>query len=745
LNRVERLREYAAAASAAVFGFAAGVALLPAWLRPARPGQLPSFMTSAGLDARAGYHFFIALVVLTLLAPFAARPLIRRLAAGERWALNAAAFAMASALWIAIAQETLAWVIAPPLAVVLLCERLRFRRMAFTRRDAVLVPMAFCVFMAVTDIAPAAAFGRRVVVSAALVVLVRLLLPLVRRRGLDAATCCAFAPLALVLQSHYVGYRQRHLGWPALLFTLLVPFALRLLLNQRRRLQRSIALIVYPITILAYASATSTFAAEGKPHADLFEDAYKLTIAGEMLRGERPYRDISPAHGLIQDGGLDYLVLRTGKETAGRANAAHGVIGSIVSLGTYAAAACATGSPHIGLLAYFLAAVMNIAGGGVRAAPALFTLALLAGALRRRRPRLFAYAAAVLVVAGLTALDFAVYAAAAFAVALWRMPPGAVRRAALRASLVGLAAAGGVTLAAFLIGGILVPFLRTTFIELPPLASLYALTPFAPTDALRAHRFPPEVLAAFFDPASFLFIVYVVVLAGVAVLLQTPRDRRRDALLVLGVWMVAAGLSYAERQHLYFQYTAAPLAAATAALLWIRRHRAAAALLIVALLVLARPTEYLVGIDIRRHAHGPFDPDLVAVDEIPRARGALYRSKDAAVIRAAAKYTSAALRPGETFFDFTNRGALYFLLDRDCPIRQVEVTLYEPPELQREVVARLAANTRIAAALIPKPDDPTAVDGVPSRERAPLVWQYLQQHFRPDFEEGDVVFWRRVW
>ena len=259
MNRVERLREYAAAASAAVFGFAVGVALLPAWLRPARPGQLPSFMTAAGLDARAGYHFFFGIVVLTLLAPFAARPLIRWVAAGEVWALNAAAFALASSLWIALAQETLAWTIVPPLAAVLLCERLRFRRMRFSRRDAVLVPMALSVFMAVTDIAPAAAFGRRVVAGAALVLLVRLLLPLIRPRGLDAASCCAFAPLALVLQSHYLGVHQRHLGWPPLLFALLVPFVMRLFV--KRRLQRTLAYVVYPIVILAYASATSTFAA----------------------------------------------------------------------------------------------------------------------------------------------------------------------------------------------------------------------------------------------------------------------------------------------------------------------------------------------------------------------------------------------------------------------------------------------------------------------------------------------------
>jgi len=39
--------------------------------------------------------------------------------------------------------------------------------------------------------------------------------------------------------------------------------------------------------------------------------------------------------------------------------------------------------------------------------------------------------------------------------------------------------------------------------------------------------------------------------------------------------------------------------------------------------------------------------------------------------------------------------------------------------------------------------DATALDGIPMRMRAPLVWQYLQSHFVPAFQEGDVVFWRR--
>ena len=56
-----------------------------------------------------------------------------------------------------------------------------------------------------------------------------------------------------------------------------------------------------------------------------------------------------------------------------------------------------------------------------------------------------------------------------------------------------------------------------------------------------------------------------------------------------------------------------------------------------------------------------------------------------------------------------------------------------------------ATNALVRAALIPpeKAEGLIYVDGVPNSVRAPLVWAYLQQHFEPDFSEGDVVFWRR--
>ncbi|HWW60418.1 MAG TPA: hypothetical protein VN181_03530, partial [Thermoanaerobaculia bacterium] len=102
------------------------------------------------------------------------------------------------------------------------------------------------------------------------------------------------------------------------------------------------------------------------------------------------------------------------------------------------------------------------------------------------------------------------------------------------------------------------------------------------------------------------------------------------------------------------------------------------------------------------------------------------------------------LKPDETFFDFTNRGLLYFLLDRDCPIRQYEVAFYETEEKQREVITRLQRDPRVVMAIVPAAgNDGTSVDDVANTLRAPLVWKYLQENFEPATREGDVVIWRR--
>jgi hypothetical protein len=161
-------------------------------------------------------------------------------------------------------------------------------------------------------------------------------------------------------------------------------------------------------------------------------------------------------------------------------------------------------------------------------------------------------------------------------------------------------------------------------------------------------------------------------------------------------------------------------------------------------LVLLQPTTHLGIVSWLRHARGPVDPGVRELNDPPRARGALFENNDAVLITSAQKYISTHLNPEETFFDFTNRGLLYYLTDRDCPIRQLEVAFYEPDVRQREVIAAIERNPRIRAALVPPTEgDDTGVDGVGNPTRAALVWRYLQDHFEPDFQEGKVVFWKR--
>ena len=85
---------------------------------------------------------------------------------------------------------------------------------------------------------------------------------------------------------------------------------------------------------------------------------------------------------------------------------------------------------------------------------------------------------------------------------------------------------------------------------------------------------------------------------------------------------------------------------------------------------------------------------------------------------------------------------LYFLLDRDCPIRQLGPSWYEPEERQRAVIAMIDRNPHVRAALVPK-SSADGLDNVANEVRAPLVWQYLQTHFVPQYEENGMVWWHR--
>lgn len=761
-------RELLLRVCAALWGLAIGISLLPFWSSPASPNQPPGYMTTLGIDAHASFRFAAGLMLLPLLVAFMTRRTTALLARDDTraWARNTFCAATVLAIWYVLNERSPLVIIGVPLAALTLAVALRRFDAGFRRGDMILIPTVSAVYIALLDLMTKPV---HVVMLAAilLVFAVRFAVAAIPRT-LPPPLAFAVAPLALALQTHVLGYRQRHMPWPPLILALVTPFVLRLLVpgtaRARKRLRVAIAFVVYPIAAYAYLSVISLLAAEGMPHADLFEDSHNLLAASEMLRGEKPYRDIIPSHGLIQDGLLPYAALRTGSETLGRALKVRGLVGAINVIGTYAVAAAATGSPEVGIATVFLGMMMGTAGGSPRVLPAIATLVVIAAALRKRDPRWLAVAGVLVVLGIFTSLDFGGVALITILVAVLRF-----RGQRLRALTYAAIGGAGASIAAFIIlglYGIAGDFVRVTLFEVAPLSAVYALPPYSMPPALAGMSNVPEVLATLFNKSVYLYVAWALmaVAAGAALarpyvgrVLQPDRtgwrarptfDRRRardEAILIIAVFTVVTGLSYAERHHLYWQFTLAALAAA--AIFRLSRSRDAFArafvpVAVVVALMVAQPTQHIAIAGGLRRAHGPIQPGWRELG-LPRAKGALINDSDAAVIDVVYRYATPRLADGETFFDFSNRGLLYFILDRDCPIRQPEGAFYETEKLQREVIARIDGNPRIRFVLVSAGVDAAAVDGIPNSARAPLVWAYIQQHFKLDYEEGGLAFWAR--
>jgi len=743
---------------AATYGLAIAITLLPVFLRRAPPGQLPGFMTTIGYDAHASFRFLAAVILLPIVAALALRPVIERLGlpATRIWAANAAAAALLFALWYALVTPDVWWTVLPPLAVVAVCTALRRVELRFRRQDVILIPTVLMMFMALADSTNLP--GERILtIVLAAVFAMRLALVFIRPgTGLAPGLCFAAAPAAMILQTHFLARDQRHFGWAPILIATLTPFLLRFFVADtpaaRRRVRGAIACLTYPLVAFAYVGATSISAAEGKPRVEFFEDAQHLVPAGEMLRGETPYRDIVPPHGFIQDGLIDYLILRSGPVTIGRVLRFHDRFDPLTGVALYALTAAATGSADVGLLGFLTAVSIGAGTGPMRILPSMIALAFACYGVRRRSARAMLSAGSFFVLSGLMSIDFSLYTGVALIAALLLF--GSTRAGKLRALLMTLGGAAMVGIPAAIgmaIRGFLVDYFRVSLLEVATLGPVYALDPFNPPMGFRRWSFFPDVLASLFDHESLTYLLWLVTLVVFAVAVTSrwkAGPRRRDALrplLVLAVFMLACGVSYAERHHLKFQFFMPALLVAT---LWrMSRSRSAPGrravpILVVALLMSVNLTVSFAIIAWVRRTRTLAEAGWTEL-ALPRARGAYFRTDHATTVETVRRYLDKNLRPDETFFDFTNRGLLHFLLDRDCPVRQIEVAFYEAPERQREVIARLESNRKVRAVLIPTGEDHSALDGVPNEVRAPLVWKYLQTHYTPDVAENGVTIWRR--
>jgi len=722
----------------ALWGLAIGISLAPVWQRSAPPGQLPGFATQQGFDAHTPFRFWAGLIVVTLVLPLLMRPIVRRLASDETraWARNGTIAASLVAIWFVVLERSPLWVIAPVALAIAAFTLMRRVPLGFTRRDWILLPTFGTTFMALIDVARDIQVQRAVIVAAAIVLVVRIAVARIPS-PLPPAYAFLVAPLGLVLQTGFFARDQRYFGWHALLLVVITPFVLRVVLRNERRAAKVLALVIYPVVVYAYTNAMSITTAEGKERLNFFEDGHSLPIASEYLRGELPYRDTFPVHGLGQDGLLDYLAFRVNGVTAGEALRARQVTATLNSVAIYALGAAMTGVPEVGLATYFFANLTGLTRAP-RATPALFTLVLIVQAIRKRDTRYLIAAGVGAVLSGINSLDFGLYTFIVLVVAALRFTPR--RMEAIRRAAIGIAIGVVPLFLTFAILGILDDFFRSTFVEVLSLGPAYTLNLFIPPRSIAEVLAFPELLPAVFRGDAMHYLTWCGIAIATAVLLARPRRRSLEPFVIIGLWVTVAAISYAERHHLYFIDAVAPMIIC-GTFLAIRRRAALAPVLVATVLIASMPTTHVAVLGWVRRVRGPTEEGWSEVRDVPRARGVLMRAREANELASVKKYVGLTLQPDETFFDFTNRAIFFYLLDRDNPIRHVEVAYYESEEQQRAVIAAIERNPKIRAALVPPGG--ILVDGVPHEVRAPLVWQYLQEHFYPDFEEGTVVFWRR--
>lgn len=714
-------------ASLGIWGLALAIGFLPRLVRPAGPDDLAGAMRSLGISASVPPTQFAFLIVL----PFVVTLLFGRRVAvlAERpWAAWCFAIALASAPVTLMHYGNIRHVVLHGLVAVAIffARRLEPR---FTRTDIVLIPTLLVLYFAFLDLdfgrTPAATFFRAAIVLLALRLLIGWL-----SKSTRPALAFAAAPLGFLAQMQT--FESVVAGAIALLWV--VGTCLLLTRLEDASLQRFAAYIAYPIAAAAYPLALLGWSSP--LHVDVFEDSHSLLPASEMSRGELPYRDVAPIHGLVSDGLLDLAVMQTIDAELGPILRTRRLVGALTVAAIYFVALGATTSADLALLAVFLSLALSPSSSvWLRALAPLLVLAATAAATRLRAPRWFGAAGALLVASILVSLDLAVFSGIVAVVA-------ALRARAMKHLLVGFGAAAVPVLIAFTFFGLTWQFLHSSVVEVIGSSGVYVMGPLEVPEGLRTLG----AMVSWIGDASTLASLawFAALIASAAALTISPlRARRSDAVWLIGLWIVLAGATYVVRRHYYFAFAMAPFL--IGGFLALRRHsRPATIAAAIVLAIIAKPFAHVfdVAAPLRR-SEGLVAGESTEYAGTPRARGAVFDPITTQALGSVQRFLRSALRPDETFYDFASVGLLYYLFERDCPVRYMTVPAAQRPESQQEVIAALERNRRVRAVLIAFPTTLPNIDEVPNAERAPLVWSYLRQHFRPAFNENGVVFWVR--
>ena len=389
---------------------------------------------------------------------------------------------------------------------------------------------------------------------------------------------------------------------------------------------------------------------------------------------------------------------------------------------------------------------------------AFLALAALVAAARGRRPGRWFLAGVLGSLTLFFALDFGLFvlAGGALAAAGLALADRSVRQGAAAAALLAAGAVTGAVpfLAALARARAVGAFLRVSFVEVPASIADAWGRPAGTTVELWRSGSPRDWLAALFsaNAVPWLLLVLLLGLATTVLLFRAASarlnavDRGALAATAVAALSVRGILGRADAGHLalYGAMAALPTAWLLYRAAQARRHRAALVLaMAVALGIGLRPAAAArtlwAGLRLRPSAGLANDECRRATLRTGRATVPCAQADELEALR---RYLDTHLQPGETFFDYSNQAALYFLMERRPPIRFVAAPLYEPEELQREVIAALERE-RPPLAILPHGEWTDTFDGIPNAVRTPLVADYVYANYRVvEVAAGRLVAWR---
>src|ERR1051326_2006572 len=550
----------------AALGFALAIAIAPITVAPARDGQLPGFMSANDLDASGPMRAMALAILLPFLAALAASPLIDRLTTRRSRALAGWGAVASLALSIAGASFIVVALTAAATSGVALGSRDAAK--PWSRDDVLLIPSALALFALLTTVIPAAHFTTPVALSALTLVVLRLHISL----SAHALGLASAAVSALLLFPHSrLAALGGCLAWiVALLSSRFVP---------SHMLHSAVAWAALPLFVYSYASIQRPFYAEGIPRINFFEDGHSLLPASEMLRGEMPYRDVVPGHGLVSDGLLDYVSAKIAGDDLGSILRVRERVEALLAVAIYFVGFAATGSGAAGVVAFLLATSIRVFWTSleppptallwtpaIRSLAALVSLSFVLVAVRRDSARYLAIAAAIAALTVFVSVDFGAYAVIIVTIAAILMS----RRKRLRLVPVvcGFAAGAVIGFLSLLIAGVGFDFVRVTLREVLSLEPAYSIGYFQFPSRFADYRGLPDLLGLLFVPGTLWFVTWCAIAlftaAWIAVVVRT-RLRRTQALLFIGLFITIEAIAYGERLNVHFM----PLAAAFAAVaLW---------------------------------------------------------------------------------------------------------------------------------------------------------------------------------